>query len=157
MVTTEDLKEFIESEYYKKTTEAIIKNTNIDIINEQNDIISSLEAAAVNRSELTIKELKNTLYEHNKIIIDFSIHKFLATHNIEELQEGQQEPDKTHRLEGYSKGFLVANIIEYSLALKSYQDLEDYLRKSRIPRAKYYAKKVSRIIDNLKNNYTGSA
>ena len=69
---------------------------------------------------------------------------------IQEEQEYSrgEEPEAMDRdsnvvSKGYVPGFLLANAIEYLLDEKSQKELEDYLKESRIPGAKSYAKQVA--------------
>lgn len=106
----------------------------------------------LNNSALTIKELQDVMVTDRDKLIRYSISKFRSTHNVEEIEEypiGESTDEKPTNIEisGYSRGFLLMNLIEYTLAKQGIQVLEEYLKKSRIPQAKKYAKDIMTFLE----------
>lgn len=147
-----DMQEFVSSPLYHSICLAIAKTIPITIISDYSDTMANLDIQRIVNSNLSIKELQNTLINNKDELINYSINKYKMTYIDEEIEDypiGEEVEERPTNIKytGYSKGFLLMNLIEYSLMKRGNQELEEYLKKSRIPQAKKYAKEIKSFLE----------
>ncbi|MFJ4111530.1 hypothetical protein [Pseudomonas sp. NPDC089758] len=156
MVTEVDsnLVQIVGSELYQKMISELTSVTKIEIESEYAEIFARLDAAKLVRAGLSAQDVMVFMSEKYDAIKQYSIIKLSALpkdEDDEEYSPGLAPPDdersKTIEVGKYSQGFLVTNTIEYALAIKGFEPLLEYLKKSRIPNAKKYAGQIIGFVD----------
>ncbi|WP_442109128.1 hypothetical protein [Pseudomonas sp. NUPR-001] len=139
----------VNSEAYQNIVSQLKKDVGITICEELSELFCDFDAAAFDRSGLSIEELKAVFEAGSDEIRDYSIRKYKALDGASEEQEypvGEEPDEEDDEFEsenlGYAPGFLLANAIEFLLAKKGGRYLEKYLKESRVPKAGEYAKQV---------------
>ena len=76
------------------------------------------------------------------------IESFKAKADEQEYPEGEEveDFDRKEQQLGFSRGILVMYAIEFLLGCKGRQNLEEYVKKARIPFAKKYVKDILNLI-----------
>ncbi|PBP61955.1 hypothetical protein CCL15_27825 [Pseudomonas syringae] len=148
--TSESVRDLISSSPYKKIVGDLKKELKLKVSEDYADIFNRLDTDALNRSGLELTAIEKIISERAGELKSYSIKKYKIMNGIQEDQEypSGEEPEVMDRdsnivSKGYAPGFLLANAIEYLLDEKSKKDLEDYLKASRIPAAKSYAKQIA--------------
>ncbi|MCD5979643.1 hypothetical protein [Pseudomonas quasicaspiana] len=149
-INSKSVKDLVLSSPYKKIVDELKKELKLKVLEDYEDIVNRLDTDAVNRSGLDVTSLESLFSERAGELKSYSINKHKLMSGIQEEQEYSrgEEPEAMDRdsnvvSKGYVPGFLLANAIEYLLDEKSKKELEDYLKESRIPGAKSYAKQVA--------------
>ncbi|MBD8572374.1 hypothetical protein V2I68_13790 [Pseudomonas viridiflava] len=148
-VDIEAVKEIIASESYNNLVSDLKMETGLSVVSEYQDVFARLDCAMVNRSGVDLSELKESFVGRYDELKKFSIKKFKALNNISDEQEyppGEEpsDDDKDSNVvsKGYAPGFLLVNALEFLLAESNEGALENYLKLSRIPKFKAYAKQL---------------
>ena len=107
------------------------------------------DVSSVEKSGLTVSELTEVLQGMSSSIeyfINLKNSELFAEIDVEDYpvhMEGETE-DVNEIIEGISPSFLLIGLIEFCLIKKSENELLDYLKSSRIPQAKKYAKQLKK-------------
>lgn len=140
--TVDQVKEFVASKEYQDTVIELKSILRIVVDDAYEDFFAARNARSLSASGFDLDVLKDVLQIDRNKIIQYSARKFKATHNKLDEQDGQQEIDSVISFGNYSQGFLLINLIEIVLARHGKDVLEEYLRESKIPKYKAYAKDV---------------
>jgi hypothetical protein len=148
-----DVRNIISSEVYRKIVSELVSDIQISVDAEYEEVFARLDSAKIIRSGLDVGRIMEVLSSDREAIKNYSVKKILALSVQKEEQdypEGE-EPDDDEKdvilsIGNYSQGFLLTNIIEYSLAKEGGAKLLDYIKASKIPKAKDYAKQVAGFI-----------
>ncbi len=142
-------KAIVASEKYIKIVVELKKETGMKLIEDYDDFIASLDGAAISRSQLKASDFEELFSTCSVELKKYSLNKYRALHGFSDQQDYPLggEPcdlDKEDKVisNGYSLSFLLGNGIEFLMAKKGKENLEGYLKASRIPKATSYAKKV---------------
>ncbi|MCQ3032301.1 hypothetical protein NLO88_16720 [Pseudomonas syringae] len=136
---TQEVKSIILCEQYQSIVDSIKKATNIKIHEDYNDILASMDSKRFALSGLSYDEVMESLKDKLSLLT-YSINKFK---NIQkDIEQDGYEPSTPIKSHGYAQGFLLANLMEYEIAKRGHKELEQYLKASRIPGWKNYAKEV---------------
>ena len=148
------IKELINSNIYQEVICNIAVISNIKIINAT-DLMMSFDLKKLDSSGFSCDELLSTLISYRHEVELFVIEKnrtLMPEEDDQEFPKGMQvEVSKIIEIKGTSSGFLLIALIEFSLIMTSENDLLDYLKKVRIPRAQKYAKQLCQWYANAKN------
>ncbi|WP_349974686.1 hypothetical protein [Pseudomonas sp. WHRI 8519] len=149
-----NLVQIVGSELYQKMISELTSVTKTEIESEYAEVFVRLDAAKLARAGLSTQDVMVFMSEKYDAIKQYSIIKMSALSKDEDDEEyspGLAPPDdersKTIKVGKYSQGFLVTNTIEYALAIKGFEPLLEYLKKSRIPNAKKYAGQIIGFVD----------
>ncbi|QXI35815.1 MULTISPECIES: hypothetical protein [Pseudomonas] len=142
------------SPIYKKLLSELVDVLHIEVESEYTEVFARLDSAKVARAKVDIDELMLALTDNFDLLRGYSISKFRALSAEEEDEEeypagaepSEDEKSKTLSVGKYSQGFLLTNLIEYVLAKSSREQLLEYLKLSRIPRAKKYADQLFKLV-----------
>jgi hypothetical protein len=144
----------IESDLYKKGVQEICKAVNIKTYPKYSDTEIELDIDMLEIANVTIDDLLTLLTGDFNKLISFSVAKIVKFDGVEEVQEypvGEEpdEDDKDDNIvhQGYSKGFLLAYAVEYFILKHKPETLDNYLKISRIPQAKKYAKELKALYE----------
>ncbi|WP_422418948.1 hypothetical protein [Pseudomonas sp. GZD-222] len=139
----------VSSEAYQDIVSQLKKEIGIAICEELSELFEDFDAAAFERSGLSIEELESAFETMSGELRSYSVRKYKALDGVPEEQEypvGEEPDEDDNESEsenlGYAPGFLLANAIEFLLARKGGGYLEKYLKESRIPQAGKYAKQI---------------
>ncbi|MCD5973497.1 hypothetical protein [Pseudomonas quasicaspiana] len=136
---TQEVKSIILCEEYQSIVNSIKKATNIKIHEDYNDILASMDSKRFALSGLSHDEVMESLKDKPSLLT-YSINKFK---NIQkDTEQDGHEPSTLIKSHGYAQGFLLANLMEFEIAKRGRKELEQYLKASRIPDWKNYAKEV---------------
>lgn len=148
------IKELMNSSIYQEVISKLGILSNIKIINAT-DLMMSFNLKKLKCSGLSCDELFSTLISYRHEVELFVIEKnkkLMLEEDDQEFPKGMQvEVSKTIEKIGTSSGFLLIALIEFRLIMSSENDLLDYLKKVRIPRAQKYAKQLCQWYANAKN------
>lgn len=134
---------------YQKILAELVKVSNVEVESGYAEVFAKLDSSKMARANLEAQEVLSFLGGSSFEIMQYSINKFskLSDDEEEEYPAGGEPPSdektKTFSVGNYSQGFLLTNIIEYMLAKKGQEQLLDYLKVSRVPKAKQYAKQIT--------------
>ncbi|MBC3949261.1 hypothetical protein [Pseudomonas folii] len=149
-INSDSIRDLVNSTTYNTIVDALKKELGISVFDDDKDILCSFDTRSVNRSGLELATLEKLISENSKELILYSINKHRAMNGIQENQEYShgEEPEEVEKdsnivSKGYAPGFVLANAIEYLLDETGQKELEAYLKASRIPGAKKYAKKIA--------------
>ncbi len=137
--STQEVKSIILCEQYQSIVDSIKKATNIKIHEDYNDILASMDSKRFALSGLSYGEIMESLKDEFSLLI-YSINKFK---NIQkDIEQDGYQPSTLIKSHSYAQGFLLANLMEFEIAKRGHKELEQYLKASRIPHWKNYAKEV---------------
>lgn len=134
---------------YQKTLEELVQASNIKVESGYTEVFAKLDSSKMARANLGAQEILSFLSASCLEIVQYSIDKLsaLSGEEDEEYPGGAEPPSdekaKTLSTGNYSQGFLLTNLIEYMLANKGQEQLLDYLKVSRVPKAKQYARLIT--------------
>ncbi|WP_409488158.1 hypothetical protein ACK1U3_21055 [Pseudomonas promysalinigenes] len=142
------------SPIYKKLLSELVDVLHIEVESEYTEVFARLDSAKVARAKVDINELMLALTDKFDLLRGYSISKFRALSAEEEDEEeypagaepSEDEKSKILSVGKYSQGFLLTNLIEYVLAKSGREQLLEYLKLSRIPRAKKYADQLFKLV-----------
>ncbi|MCQ2995614.1 hypothetical protein NLO95_16010 [Pseudomonas syringae] len=136
---TQEVKSIILCEQYQSIVNSIKKATEIKIYEGDDDILASIVSKRLALSGLSYDEIMESLKDEFSLLT-YSINKFK---NIQkDIEQDGYEPSTPIKSHGYAQGFLLANLMEFEIAKRGHKELEQYLKASRIPHWKNYAKEV---------------
>lgn len=137
------------SDNYRKIVAELAEVLKIDVDSEYEEVFARLDSAKIERSKVQKPEIDRILRAEADFIKKYSINKHRAIHSVSDEQEypageepSEDEKDVVLSVGSYAQGFLLTNIIEYALAKEGSARLQEYLKLSRIPKAKEYARQV---------------
>lgn len=143
------MKKFIDSELYFAACQAIVKATKIKIFPIYSDALVALDNNKIEIARLTIEQIENLLGHYFNEIVKFSILKLQKYDGLiieqdypsgEELDEDNRDSNEVSK--GYSKGFLLINLIEFYILKNAPNFLVNYLKAIRIPKPEKYANEI---------------
>lgn len=137
---TQEVKSIILCEQYQSIVDSIKKATEIKIHEDYNDVLASMDSKRLALSGLSYDEVMESLKDKPSLLT-YSINKFKNIHK--DIEQDGYEPSTLIKSHGYAQGFLLANLMEFEIAKRGHKELEQYLKASRIPDWKNYAKEVS--------------
>jgi hypothetical protein len=147
MVEIQKIRAIINSNIYQEVILKLANISNIKII-DATDVMISFDLKKLEFSGLSCDELAANLISYRNEIEQFIIKKnneLMEENDDQEFPKGMGvEAARTIEKKGTSSGFLFIALIEFSLIMKSENDLLDYLKKIRIPHAKKYAKQLKK-------------
>ncbi|NBF12636.1 hypothetical protein [Pseudomonas sp. Fl4BN1] len=135
----QEIKSIIFCEKYESIVNAIKSAAGIEIFQEYEDVMVAIDARRIALSGVSYKEIQEALND-GEGLLKFSINK-LAKKDQDVEQEGY-EPSVLVKCHGYSKAFLLINLVDLIVARRGSKELEQYFKSSRIPDWKNYAKEV---------------
>ncbi|MDH0745192.1 hypothetical protein N5D61_02375 [Pseudomonas sp. GD03842] len=148
-INSELAKRVINSDCYARLIDELKAELNIKVLDSYEDVFSDMDGASITRSGLTPEELESLFVMNAKSLKAFSTVKYKKLNCVPDEQDYPpgEEPDESDKdskvvSQGYARGFLLGNGIEFLLAKKGSQYLEAYLKSSRIPKASVYAKEI---------------
>lgn len=143
------VRDIVFSENYRKLLVELAAFLRINIDSDYEEVFARLDSAKMERAGLKKPEVECILIDDAESIKKYSINKHRALHGLSDEQEyrageepTEDEKDVVLSVGNYAQGFLLTNIIEYVLAKEGAARLQEYLKLSRIPKAKEYAKQV---------------
>ncbi|WP_213881485.1 hypothetical protein [Pseudomonas sp. dw_358] len=149
------VEEIVCSQPYKTLLLDLVGVLSIKVDSGYEDIFIKLDTAKLERSGLSVEQVLNIINVDSGNIKKYSINKYYALNDVAVQQEypAGQEPSEDDRdvevsVGNYTRGFLLTNIIEYMLATEGLSALQDYIKLSRIPKAKIYARQVLSFLGN---------
>lgn len=140
MVAAKEIIEFINSNEYKKILSDFSLPNNIQVNPNYTDTSANFAEKKLRAAGATIEEVKATLTQL-KELADYSVRKYHETHGIDDDTGLPDAPEATIFC-GYSRDYLLNNILEIIMAKKGRQHLERYLGDIRIPGSKKYASQI---------------
>jgi hypothetical protein len=143
------VREFVASEDYCRLVRELIFILKITVDDSYEDFFAKLDVDKLERAELSLNDVAQTLQMEHEQIMRYSINKFNELRGTAEIQDypaggepPEDEKDVILSEDGYSRGFLLGNIIEYCLSKKGSDRVFAYVKSSRIPKAKQYATQI---------------
>lgn len=146
------IKELVSSELYQSIITDIQRSNLLKISateceNKKTEaIIYGLLLRNITNADLSIEAIKDCLVVHREELVQYSIKKHHVIDGVKDKQEypeGEEIEEESKEIcQGYSKIFVLMNIIEYVLAKQGKVLLENYLKRNRIPCAKKYTKQI---------------
>lgn len=149
-ISLDKVKYFVLGDDYQSLLGKIKESCGVAVDDDYEEVLVEMDVESLSLSEVDIEELRKLLVEHGGDVISYSVEKIRKTHNIDDCQELQHEADEVIKFGAYSQGFLLANLIELHLAKKDVRLLEKYIKQSRIPNAKAYAKEVLGFVGGMR-------
>ncbi|MEB6587842.1 hypothetical protein MXM82_01640 [Pseudomonas asiatica] len=141
---------------YKKTLSEVVEASGAEIETEYSEVLVRLDSAKILRAKLHGEELIGILAANGEDIKKYSVKKIYAFSDNEdddqEYSAGREprgdEKSKTLAVGKYSRGFLLTNIIEYTLARAGRERLLEYVKLCRIPQAAKYTDQIMKLISD---------
>jgi hypothetical protein len=147
MVEIQKIRIIINSNIYQEVILKLANLSNIKII-DATDVMINFDLKKLEFSGFSCDELAATLISYRNEIEQFIIKKnneLMEENDDQEFPKGMRvEAARTIEEKGTSSSFLFIALIEFSLLMKSENDLLNYLNKIRIPHAKKYAKQLKK-------------
>lgn len=150
------MKEFIESNNYQNAISDIQKIAKISIYPIYPASLIELDKQKLEKSGATLADIEALLVEHFELVVKYSLEKLKKYDNLKIEQEypsgeepGEDDEDSDEISQGYSKGFLLINLIEIFLLKYNQEYLINYLKSIRIPKAENYADELKSIYRSL--------
>ncbi|MDC7816371.1 MULTISPECIES: hypothetical protein [Pseudomonas] len=135
----QEIKSVVFSEKYKTIMDSIKSTTGIKIFEEYEDAMAAIDSRRLVLSGVSYKEIHKALNNEDDLF-KFSINKL--TKKGKDVEQEGFEPSALVKSHGYSKGFLLINLVELIVAKRGVKELEQYFKSSRIPDWKKYSKEV---------------
>ncbi|HGY9626241.1 TPA: hypothetical protein ACOJM5_002614 [Pseudomonas putida] len=142
-------RQVVDSVAYQKIISELVEATGIEVEPEYPEVFARLDSAKIARANLDSEKLLVVLLDNLDAIKQYSIDKLAAFSDDEDDEEYpvgsepvEDEKSKTISINKYSQGFLLTNILEYALAMNGREYLLDYIKLSKIPRAKKYCDQI---------------
>lgn len=144
MINTVDINFFIKSDNYTHLLNSIASELHIEINkNEPPSQVLNLDANRIKNADVSLKELEEIIVDDCVNIIKYVRIKMFGL-DEEDIDDYNEEQDKDVIIEKFPfyKSFLITYMIEYYLLKNNQVKLEDYLKKSKIPKHKQYAEEL---------------
>ncbi|EOI5716517.1 hypothetical protein ACMS0D_002825 [Cronobacter turicensis] len=138
MVNTAEIKDFIKSDNYSYLLNSIVLELDVEINkSEPPSQVLNLDANRIKNADVSLKELEEVIVDDCVNIIKYVRIKMFGL-DEEDIDDYNEEQDKDVIIEKLSfyKSFLITYMIEYYLLKTNQVKLEDYLKKSKIPKHK---------------------
>ncbi|QCP54366.1 hypothetical protein FAZ95_36100 [Trinickia violacea] len=145
------LYEFAFSPQYQKCLDEVCKRTGILIYAQYGDVIFKFDKGRVEVSGMSLRDIEALVQTYNDTFINFCVAKieFFKKNAVgQEFPKGEEveEFDQKEQVQGFSRGILLMYAIEFLLAAKGREHLEEYVKTARIPHAKKYVKDILDLI-----------
>jgi len=140
------------SSAYRELLAELVDATGIEVELEYAEVFARLDSAKILKAKVDIDDLTSILTSKKDLIRQYSLSKFQALSDEEEEEEytvgaepSGDERSKTLSVGKYSQGFLLANLIEFALAMSGRECLLEYIKLCRIPHAKKYTDQIIKL------------
>jgi hypothetical protein len=150
----DEVSAFVESKAYSDMVGRIIERTRIRLYPSYPPALQEVDRKTVQASGLTLDELRGLLSSDSDRLTKYAVAKIRKTRGetaVQEYPEGEEpggdEADTVIEDRGYSRGFLLMDLVEYYLLKNRPEDLETYLKKRRIPQARNLAADLQNLFD----------
>lgn len=151
MVNTAEIKDFIKSDNYSYLLNSIVLELDVEINkSEPPSQVLNLDANRIKNADVSLKELEEVIVDDCVNIIKYVRIKMFGL-DEEDIDDYNEEQDKDVIIEKLSfyKSFLITYMIEYYLLKTNQVKLEDYLKKSKIPKHKQYAEELKSFYNKI--------
>ncbi|EOI3579430.1 hypothetical protein ACMS05_003489 [Cronobacter turicensis] len=151
MVNTAEIKGFIKSDNYTYLLNSIVLELNVEINkSEPPSQVLNLDANRIKNADVSLKELEEVIVDDCVNIIKYVRIKMFGL-DEEDIDDYNEEQDKDVIIEKlpFYKNFLITYMIEYYLLKNNQVKLEDYLKKSKIPKHKQYAEELKSFYNKI--------
>ena len=151
----EQLVRFLDSDLYKKSLNWQLEH-GCRLCPLDRELAVTLEMKALTASRRNVEELIESLEAEPQAFNRFVEGKLsvLKSDDEEEYPPGEEVPlderAKTVKSLGYPETFLVAHLCEFTLLRQAPEELEAYAKRYRIPKAKKYAKTVTKCFNEAR-------
>lgn len=150
----EAVERIVSSPSYNYIVNELIATLKISVDEEYESIFAKLDSAKIGRSGLSADQIDQAVCENSESIIKYSKRKFQLLQSDSDDQdypEGEEPRDGDNdvvvSVGNYARGFVLTNVIEYLLAKEGPVQLLEYVKASKIPKAKTYVSQVMSFID----------
>ncbi|EOJ0062087.1 hypothetical protein [Cronobacter turicensis] len=151
MVNTAEIKDFIKSDNYTYLLNSIVLELDVEINkSEPPSQVLNLDANRIKNADVSLKELEEVIVDDCVNIIKYVRIKMFGL-DEEDIDDYNEEQDKDVIIEKlpFYKSFLITYMIEYYLLKTNQVKLEDYLKKSKIPKHKQYAEELKSFYNKI--------
>ncbi|STC96777.1 hypothetical protein AB8W28_15045 [Cronobacter universalis] len=151
MVNTAEIKDFIKSDNYTYLLNSIVLELNVEINkSDPPSQVINLDANRIKNADVSLKELEEVIVDDCVNIIKYVRIKMFGL-DEEDIDDYNEEQDKDVIIEKlpFYKSFLITYMIEYYLLKNNQVKLEDYLKKSKIPKHKQYAEELKSFYNKI--------
>ncbi|EOZ6415166.1 hypothetical protein ACQUXI_004316 [Cronobacter turicensis] len=151
MVNTAEIKDFIKSDNYTYLLNSIVLELDVEINkSEPPSQVLNLDANRIKNADVSLKELEEIIVDDCVNIIKYVRIKMFGL-DEEDIDDYNEEQDKDVIIEKlpFYKSFLITYMIEYYLLKTNQVKLEDYLKKSKIPKHKQYAEELKSFYNKI--------
>jgi hypothetical protein len=150
---------FVDGALYKKALAALRKRAKFKLYPEYS---AEFDERNLKLGKLKLSDLQAVLTSDAAAFLEYSVIKMSMPDDDEEEYPAGEEPGDDERAvtledQGYVKGFLVINLMEYILAQRGTPILQAYLRALRIPRAPKYAREVAAMVAKARGKASGTS
>lgn len=144
----------IESEAYIDCINSIENKVSLKILDKYRENMANRDSDKMDKANVSSLEIINILEEDRIEFLDFLFSKIKKYENVKFKEdypkdEEPEDEDNNEEVLGYAKGFILLYAIEFFLLKNRPTDLERYLKETRVPQAKKYAKELSTIYSSL--------
>lgn len=144
----------IESEAYANCINSIENKIYLKILDKYKENMANRDSGKMDKANVSSLEIINILEEDRIEFLDFLFSKIKKYENVkfkEDYPKGEspEEEEDNEEVLGYAKGFILLYAIEFFLLKNRPTDLESYLKETRVPQAKKYAKELNVIYSGL--------
>ncbi|WP_416776952.1 hypothetical protein ACNFJN_19245 [Xenorhabdus budapestensis] len=150
MVTTNDVRKFIESTSYISLLNEIILSLKLNVNNENPPSqVFNIDANSINKSNIGLNELEKTCStDINKIVKYVGVKLSCIKNDTDEYNDNDNKDILIEKMPFY-KTFLIGYLIEYFI-LKNFPDkLDNYLKSLRMQKYKKYSLELKNIYNGL--------
>lgn len=139
-------KDVLDSPAYEEILAEVARRTGISIFPQYPAPLQELDSKNVTLAAAPVDTLKDVLQTDRANLVEFSVEKLKKFDGVATKQEyppgeepGDEDRDSNVTVQGYSRGFLLINLLEYFVLRDRPDALEAFLKARRIPQAKQYA------------------
>ncbi|EOI3446024.1 hypothetical protein ACMSWW_004094 [Cronobacter turicensis] len=151
MVATIHIKDFIKSDNYTYLLNSIFLELNVEINkSEPPSQVLNLDVNRIKNADVSLKELEEVIVDDCVNIKKYVRIKMFGL-DEEDTDDYNEEQDKDVIIEKlpFHKSFLITYMIEYYLLKTNQVKLENYLKKSKVPKHKQYAEELKSFYNKI--------
>lgn len=144
----------IESEVYTDYINFVENKVVLKVLEKYRENTAIRDADKMSKAKVTSSEILDLLINDKEQFTAYIFSKIKKYENVkfkEDYPKGE-EPEKEESNEevlGYAKGFILLYAVEYFLLKETPEDLEFYMKETRVPQAKKYTKELKEIYSKL--------
>ena len=150
-------RKIINSTEYGQLLKELQKKIKLRILSDYSDNAANRDDKKLNVADMSEDDVLDIINNDKKYFQYFILEKIRAHEDVgaeEEYPKGEEveEEDANELTLGYARGFVLLYAVEYYLLKNNPIFLEKYLKETRVPQAKKYARELDIIFKKIHNS-----